>query len=491
MSLSDETGVSSDRGRAAHRTAPGMDISDCGGGDGRCTAYGPTIRRGGAAAGDPGARPRPRPRADGVGTATTAAGPLRAAPPAPTGRPQQAGPAGPPVRAGRGSGADPEAPVSPPPRPRWTERCADRPRPDRCCPGRRPPPAGHPRPPARARPGLRGLRRRCRARLGFAVRRQDHGRLRAERRRGRRRRLLLPLRPRTPRPLSAGLAALRPLLGDGVPGQSGLGVVRGRAPGAGAQPQLRGSVLPVLRPARHRGAPRAGQATGDQGRLDLPGPGRLADRRFAADPGLEPGARPGGQGRGRVQRGARRALGGLPAARHRPRQHGARPALPAVARLQIRRQHRHRRARPDRGVRRPVHLAAAAQQLPLRAVARRGLVRRLPAARVRPLGRVPARAGDAGRDGDRRPHPRGARARARPARQRSPAPPPRHRPPRPRRHRPPCPDPGRAANGAAIRPPAPSPGPWPRSRRTSRPPSAPWASSTTCSTAAASTAWSC
>lgn len=396
------------------------------GGDGRCTAYGPTIRRGGAAAGDPGARPRPRPRADGVGTATTAAGPLRAAP-ARTDRTTAAG------RTGRSTGArgtrercGPGGPGESAPRAHAGRSAARTGRARTAAApavGRRR--RATPRPPARARPGLRGLRRRCRARLGFAVRRQDHGRLRAERRRGRRRRLLLPLRPRTPRPLSAGLAALRPLLGDGVPGQSGLGVVRGRAPGAGAQPQLRGSVLPVLRPARHRGAPRAGQATGDQGRLDLPGPGRLADRRFAADPGLEPGARPGGQGRGRVQRGARRALGGLPAARHRPRQHGARPALPAVARLQIRRQHRHRRARPDRGVRRPVHLAAAAQQLPLRAVARRGLVRRLPAARVRPLGR------------------------------------------------------------------APSPGPWPRSRRTSRPPSAPWASSTTCSTAAASTAWSC
>ncbi|GAA3994137.1 hypothetical protein GCM10022232_32630 [Streptomyces plumbiresistens] len=35
-----------------------MDISDCEGGDGRCTAYGRAIRRGGAAGGDPGTRLR-------------------------------------------------------------------------------------------------------------------------------------------------------------------------------------------------------------------------------------------------------------------------------------------------------------------------------------------------------------------------------------------------------------------------------------------------
>src|SRR4051812_3921458 len=35
-----------------------MDIADCEGGDGRCTANGRTIRRGGAADGNPGARPR-------------------------------------------------------------------------------------------------------------------------------------------------------------------------------------------------------------------------------------------------------------------------------------------------------------------------------------------------------------------------------------------------------------------------------------------------
>ena len=64
-----------------------------------------------------------------------------------------------------------------------------------------------------------------------------------------------------------------------------------------------------------------------------------------------------------------------------------------------------RRARPDRDVRRPVHLAAAAQQLPLGPAARRRLVRRLAAPGVRALG------GSAGAGGcGRGAHARGARA---------------------------------------------------------------------------------
>lgn len=58
MSLSDETGVSSRQGLRRAPFGAGDGFSDCEGGDGRCTAYGPTIRRGGAADDDPGARPR-------------------------------------------------------------------------------------------------------------------------------------------------------------------------------------------------------------------------------------------------------------------------------------------------------------------------------------------------------------------------------------------------------------------------------------------------
>ncbi len=164
------------------------------------------------------------------------------------------------------------------------------------------PPAG-PGPPTRPRPGLRGIRRRFRARLGFVRSGSDHGRLRAERRGGHRRRLVLPLRPRPPHPLSTRLAAVRPLLGHGVPRQPGLGVVRGGPGTARAQSQLRRPVLPVLRSARDRGAARARQAAGDQGRLGLPRAGRLADRRLAAHPGVEPRPRAGREvGRARAWR---------------------------------------------------------------------------------------------------------------------------------------------------------------------------------------------
>ncbi len=271
------------------------------------------------------------------------------------------------------------------------------------CAGRRPPA----RPGGAARPGprLRGLRRGCRVRLGLGETRADHGRLRAERRRRCRRRVLLRLRPQPPDPVSARLDAVRPLLGHGLPGQSGLGLVRGRAGRRRAQSELRRPVLPVLRAARHRGTPGARQTAGDQGRLGLSRPGRLADRRLPAHPRVEPRPRPGRPGRGTGRR-AHRAVTGVPAARHRPGQHGARAALPALGGEPVRGQHRDRRARADRDVRRPVHLPAAARRLPLRPAARRGLVRRLAAPGVRPVDRAarrPARAGGTHARGPRAP----------------------------------------------------------------------------------------
>nr|BFD82534.1 hypothetical protein StreXyl84_19350 [Streptomyces sp. Xyl84] len=49
-----------------------MDISDCEGGDGRCTAYGRTIRRG-KAAGGPGTRPLAAVAGTATGPATATA----------------------------------------------------------------------------------------------------------------------------------------------------------------------------------------------------------------------------------------------------------------------------------------------------------------------------------------------------------------------------------------------------------------------------------
>ena len=125
------------------------------------------------------------------------------------------------------------------------------------------------------------------------------------------------------------------------------------------------------------------------------------------------------------QRRAGRALARLPAARHRAGQHGARAALPALVRQPLRGQHRHRRARPDRAVRRAVHLAAAARALPLGPDAGRRLVRRLAAPRLRALGAPRHRHRD---DGHRaRPAVRSARRRRAAARP-SPARWPRSRP---------------------------------------------------------------
>ena len=171
-------------------------------------------------------------------------------------------------------------------------------------------------------------------------------------------------------------------------GNAGLGLVRGRPGAAGAQPlatptcssccfappAIVGLLVLAKRPVT-----RAGWV--------CLGAGRLADRRLAAHALLEPRARPDGPVRGR-ERGAHRA-------RRWPIRcstsrwsawcsrctSGARRCNRSAVNTAI------ARARPDRAVRRPVHLAAAARQLPLRPAARRRLVRRLAAARVRPLGR--------------------------------------------------------------------------------------------------------
>ena len=179
----------------------------------------------------------------------------------------------------------------------------------------------------------------------------------------RRRRLLLP---RTP---AAARSRFRPawLLfalssAMAVAGQRRLGLVRGRAPRARCRArQLADLFFLLLRPARHRRPAGARQAARHQGRLGLPGAGLLADRRLAAHAVLEPRARPRRALR-RAERRPYRALARLPAAGHRPGQHGARAALPAFARQPLGGQHRDRRARPDRDVRRPVHLAPAARE---------------------------------------------------------------------------------------------------------------------------------
>ncbi|CAK7280781.1 conserved hypothetical protein [Streptomyces misionensis JCM 4497] len=400
-----------------------MTFQNCEGGDGRCTAYGRTIRRGGTADGGPTARPR----ADAVITPATTS----------TTRAGRPGGASTPTRR-TGTGATPARPPGGPGERAHHGDHHHRRRGARTAPAAGPgaartgPLGTRPRHrTARPRPGLRGVRRRRRVRLGHGRDRPGHGRLRAQRRGRHRGRLLLPVRPRPAGALPLGLAAVRPVLDHGLPRQRGLGVVRGRARPARAQPVVRRSVLPVLRAARHRGSAGARQTPGEQGRLDLPRAGRLADRRLAAHPLVEPGARPGGPVR-RAERGPHRAVAGVPAAGHRARQHGARAALPPGPGQPHGGQHRDRRARPDRDVRRAVHLAAAAQQLPLRATAGRGLVRRLAAARLRPLGRAPARERAARRSGGGA-RPRDPRAAVRRARDR---PPPRPRAGAGRRTRP-------------------------------------------------------
>src|SRR5690242_12091896 len=80
-----------------------MDIADCEGGDGRCTAYGRAIRRGGAADGDPGRQPRADAAITPVTAATTAittagttaAGGMRTRRTRTPGTPERCGPGGP------------------------------------------------------------------------------------------------------------------------------------------------------------------------------------------------------------------------------------------------------------------------------------------------------------------------------------------------------------------------------------------------------------
>ncbi len=384
----------------------------CEGGDGRCTAYGRTIRRGRAADGDPGAPRHAETARKAVTPPHTATGTAR--PSAPTTRPTAATttargrsrPGGPGERAALRHDDDARRDAAPPPRTGDAARQAPGPR------------AGHPDPdpPTPHRPGLRGLRHRLRARLGRSATRPRHGRLRAQRGGRHRGRVLLPVRAQPPRPLSTGLAAVRPLLRDGLARQPDLGLVRGRPRRPGAEPQLRRPVLPVLRPARPRRPPRAGDQARLEGRLGLPRAGRLADRRLAAHALLEPRPRAGRQVRGHRRR-AHGAVPGVPAPGHRAGQHGPRPALPQVLGEPHSRQHRRRRARAHGDVRRPVHLAPAAQRLPLRPAPGRGLVRRLPPAGVRALGR------------DRHPHrgprePVGRRPAHRPRAHPGPRPPP-------------------------------------------------------------------
>ena len=209
-------------------------------------------------------------------------------------------------------------------------------------------------------------------------------------------------------------------------------------------PSPRRPLLPLLRAARHRRTARPRQAPRHQGRLGLSGAGLLADRRLAAHALLEPRARPHralATPRGRASPAPRsrwpiRCWTSCWSAWCSRCTSGARHVNRSAVNTAI------ARPRPDRAVRRPVHLAAAAARLPLRPAARRRLVRRLAAPRVRPLGCEPAQETTLSSS---------ARPRAPPA----------------------------------VR----SPVRWPRSRRISPPPSAPWASSTTSSTAAASTAW--
>ncbi len=218
MSLSDETGVSSDRGCAAHGSAPGMDISDCEGAHGRCTACGRTTRRGEA---PPPATlahdhdQRRRGQHGEPGAATGRCGPHHRRP---SGRKRQASRRTGPADTGA---ADRRLGESAAPRADSGRSAADAARPGRCCPavGRR------------RRTDLRpslvlarvcaayavvprsaGVRPRCQIMGDFGLSAAAAPPA-----------LLPPLRPWAPGPVPAGLAAVRPLLGDGVPGQPGLG----------------------------------------------------------------------------------------------------------------------------------------------------------------------------------------------------------------------------------------------------------------------------
>ncbi len=274
------------------------------------------------------------------------------------------------------------------------------------------PPAGWPR--RRLAGGaaahLRCVRVGLRARLGLRATRPDHGGLRAQRRRRDRRRLLLPLLPDPAQPVSTRMAALLGLLRDGGPRQRRLGLVRSRAPAGSAEPRPGRPLLPLLRPARHHRPPRARQAAGDQGGLGLPRPRLMADRGLAPHDLLEPRPRPHRTVPG-ARRRARGALARLPAPRHRAGQHGPGAALQTILGQPHRGEHGYRRARPDRHVRRAVHLAAAARELPIGPAAGRRLVRGLPAPRLRPLGRALAPA-HGSRDGARARAGRDPRGRA-------------------------------------------------------------------------------
>ena len=253
MSLSDETGVSSRRGlRRASIRRRGCDTADFEGGDGRCTAYGRTIRRGGAADDDP---------CDAARRGTT---------PATTDRPHRTHSDTQKARGPRRPASAPAAPAG--------ERCGERRRraprapaaPGSAGPGE---PSARGCSPARPRPGLRGGYA-VGAALGWGSRElaADHGRLRAQRRR----------RCSPPSPASSTRAARRsrfrpawllfaPLLRHGRrwATRSGAGTRSSWAARCPARP-LRRPVLPLLRAARHRRTAGARQAAGDQGRLGLP-----------------------------------------------------------------------------------------------------------------------------------------------------------------------------------------------------------------------------
>ena len=232
--------------------------------------------------------------------------------------------------------------------------------------------AREPGPAARPRPGLRGLRRRCRARLGLGPTRADHGRLRAERRGGSPRPSPASLRPQPPQRASGPPGCCSRLSSaDGGPGQrwSGAGTrwcCGGPCPAPAsptcssccfAPPAIVGLLVLAKRPVTKAGWVCLGLDAWLIGGSLLTLSWSLALAHTAQLDG--------------PSRGARRAVAGLPAAGHRPGQHGARAALPALRGQPLRGQHRDRRARADRAVRRPVHLAAAARALPLGPAARR------------------------------------------------------------------------------------------------------------------------
>ena len=165
---------------------------------------------------------------------------------------------GAPGPAGPRSGADREGPVSSPSSSTTTLDGALRPgpRPGRCAD-----------PTAGLRGGsslvhqlllalvCAGYAARCGARLGLARSRPVHGRLRPQRRGGRRRRVLLPLRPQPSGPLPPGLAAVRALLGHGGRSATWSGAgTRSCSGRAVPSPRYADLFFLLLRAARHRRA---------------------------------------------------------------------------------------------------------------------------------------------------------------------------------------------------------------------------------------------